>query len=199
MSEFRAKTPKRRNITTSVSHYREHKDDLIIDFSSRCGYCDSINTWRFVWFEIDHFIPQKRNKKKFLTIKTPEDYSNLVYSCRSCNNAKRNKWPSDDEKIPNINDEGFIDPCDDEYTNQFDRTAKGRILPTTNIGHWMYNALKLYKPQHEIIWSLDELDKLIQEIEAILKTKPNNQLKDKLLDCYREFMVYSKKLSNEGL
>ena len=61
------------------------------------------------------------------------------------------------------------------------------------------NALKLYKPQHEIIWSLDELDKLIQEIETILKTKPNNQLKDKLLDCYREFMEYSKKLSDEGL
>ena len=194
MSEFRAKTPKRRNITTTVSNYRKHKDNLKIDYLNRCGYCNSIDTWRFVWFEIDHFVPQKYLK----TIKNT-DYINLVYACRSCNNSKRAKWPTNDEKKHNENDEGFIDPCDDEYANQFDRTDNGRILPTTNIGHWMYKALKLYKPQHEIIWSLDELDKLIQEIEDILKTKPNNQLKDKLLDCYREFMAYSKKLSNEGL
>lgn len=194
MSEFRAKTPKRRNITATVSNYRKHKDDLKIDYLDRCGYCNSVDTWRFVWFEIDHFVPQKYLK----TIKDT-DYINLVYACRSCNNSKRAKWPTKDEKKHNENDEGFIDPCDDEYTNQFDRTGNGRILPTTNIGHWMYKALKLYKPQHEIIWSLDELDKLIQEIEDILKTKPNNQLKDKLLDCYREFMAYSKKLSNEGL
>ncbi|MFD0860577.1 HNH endonuclease [Sungkyunkwania multivorans] len=194
MSEFRAKTPKRRNITTTVSNYRKHKDNLKIDYLDRCGYCNSIDTWRFVWFEIDHFVPQKYLK----TIKDT-DYINLVYACRSCNNSKRAKWPTKDEKKHNENDEGFIDPCDDEYANQFDRTGNGRILPTTNIGHWMYKALKLYKPQHEIIWSLDELDKLIQEIEDILKTKPNNQLKDKLLDCYREFMAYSKKLSNEGL
>jgi|SRR5690554_1395846 len=194
MSEFRAKTPKRRNITTTVSNYRKHKDNLKIDYLDRCGYCNSIDTWRFVWFEIDHFVPQKYLK----TIKDT-DYINLVYACRSCNNSKRAKWPTKDEKKHNENNEGFIDPCDDEYANQFDRTGNGRILPTTNIGHWMYKALKLYKPQHEIIWSLDELDKLIQEIEDVLKTKPNNQLKDKLLDCYREFMAYSKKLSNEGL
>lgn len=194
MNVFRDKTPKRRNITTTVSHYREHKDNLKIDYLDRCGYCNSVDTWRFVWFEIDHFVPQK-----FLKTIKDTDYKNLVYACRSCNNSKRAKWPTKDEKKHNENDEGFIDPCDDEYANQFERTANGRILPKTKIGEWMYNALKLYKPQHEIIWSLDELAILIQEIEDILKTKPNNQLKDKLLDCYREFMAYSKKLSNEGL
>ena len=194
MSVFRDKTPKRRELTTPVSHYSKHKDNLKIDYLNRCGYCNSVDTWRFVWFEIDHFVPRKYLK----TIKDT-DYINLVYACRSCNNSKRAKWPTKDEKKHNVNNKGFIDPCDDEYANQFDRTAKGRILPITNIGQWMYIALKLYKPQHEIIWSLDELYKLIQEIENILKNKPNNQLKDKLLDCYREFMVYSKKLSDEGL
>jgi len=72
-------------------------------------------------------------------------------------------------------------------------------LPKTTIGQWMYDAMKLYKPQHEIIWSIAELDELIQEIEDVLKEKPNNELKDRLLYCYRGFMEYSKKLSSEGL
>jgi len=194
MNVFRLKNPKRRNITTAVSGYRKHKDDLKKDFLNRCGYCDSIDTWRFVWFEIDHFVPQKYLK----TIKET-DYINLVYACRSCNNAKRAKWPTKDEKIHNKNDEGFIDPCDDKYSDQFQRTDVGRILPKTTIGQWMYDAMKLYKPQHEIIWSIAELDELIQEIEDVLKEKPNNELKDRLLYCYRGFMEYSKKLSSEGL
>ena len=59
MSVFRLENPKRRNITTTISGYRKHKDNLKKDFLNRCGYCDSIDTWRFVWFEIDHFVPQK--------------------------------------------------------------------------------------------------------------------------------------------
>ncbi|MEE9361645.1 MAG: HNH endonuclease signature motif containing protein [Cellulophaga sp.] len=194
MSVFRLENPKRRNITTEVSGYRKHKDDLKKDYLGRCGYCNSIDTWRFIWFEIDHFVPHKYMK----TIKET-DYFNLVYACRSCNNAKRAKWPTMDEKIHNKNEEGFIDPCDDKYSVQFGRTDLGRILPNTQIGQWMYNAMKLYKPQHEIIWAMAELDELIQEIESVLKEKPNDELKDRLLDCYRGFMEYSKKLSNAGL
>lgn len=194
MSVFRTKSPKRRNITTNVASYRHHKNDLKKDYLDRCGYCNSIDTWRNIWFEIDHFVPQM-----YLKTIAETDYSNLVYSCRSCNNAKRAKWPTKDENLHHENDEGFIDPCDDEYGVQFKRTSAGRILPRTKIGQWMYEELKLYKPQHEIIWSMAELDELIQEIEIILLDKPNNELKDRLLDCYREFMVYSKKLSSEGL
>lgn len=194
MSVFRAETPKRRNITKTVASYRDHRKDLKKDYLDRCGYCNSIDTWRFVWFEIDHFVPQKYLK----TIKET-DYFNLVYACRSCNNSKRAKWPSMDEKIHNLNDTGFIDPCDDTYGNQFARTNTGRILPVTKLGQWIYDALKLYKPQHEIIWTMAELDLLIQEIEEILKRNPNEDLKDKLLDCYRGFMDYAKKLSSAGL
>ena len=194
MSGFRDKTPKRRNITTIVSHYRKHKANLKIDYLDRCGYCNSVDTWRFEWFEIDHFVPQK-----YLKTITDTDYVNLVYACRSCNNSKRAKWPTKDEKKYNENDEGFIDPCDDEYAQQFDRAANGRILPKTKIGQWMYNALKLYKPQHEIIWSINELDKLIDQIEQILEKQPNQKLKDKQLECYREFRKYVKKLSEVGL
>lgn len=196
MSVFRNEHPKRRNITKEVSNYRKHRDDLKKDYLDRCGYCNSIDTWRFVWFEIDHFVPQKYLK----TIKDT-DYFNLVYACRSCNNAKRAKWPSMDEKIHNVNDEGFIDPCDDEYANQFKRTDKGRIVPDTKLGQWIYNELKLYKPQHEIIWKMEEMNNLIDEIEQVLDGNPNasQDLKDKLLECYRAFRKYVQQLSEVGL
>ncbi len=64
------KIPERRPIETEVSHYSQHRNDLIIDFKGRCGYCNDFHTYRVSSFEIDHFIPRKRNKQVFLTKKT---------------------------------------------------------------------------------------------------------------------------------
>jgi hypothetical protein len=195
MSVFRKHTPKRRNITTDVPAYGNHRTDLKKDFKDRCGYCNDIDNWRFIWFEIDHFIPKKRNKIQFLTIKTETDYSNLVYSCRSCNNAKRNKWPTNNENTPNDGDKGFIDPCDDEYKKQFERNIAGRILSKTDLGDWMYNAMKLYKPQHEIIWNIEQLHVLIKELrELVVKMPDENKLKDRLILSYNEYDDYIQKL-----
>jgi len=199
MSPFRNHTPKRLDITTVVSRYGEHRTQLRIDFQRRCGYCNDIDTYRFAYFEIDHFIPQLKDKKPFLTIKTNTDYSNLVYSCKSCNNAKRNKWPTNDQNIPNRNDEGFVDPCDDDYNNHFERTATGKIVYKTKLGEWKYNNLKLYKPQHEIIWNLELLDNLIDEINKIIEDSPSTSLTDQLRSCYEEYRRYVKKLGELGL
>ena len=169
MSVFRSHTPKRQHIIAQVKHYSEHRNDLKADYQNRCGYCNDIDRWRLASFEIDHFIPRNKDKKPFLTIKTSVDYSNLVYSCKSCNNSKSNKWPTNDETISHYNDEGFIDPCDDEYNKQFSRQSNGRIIPITKIGSWIFNELKFYKPQHEIIWNIEQLDILIDEITMVRK------------------------------
>jgi hypothetical protein len=189
MAAFRTHTPVRRLITTQVNHYREHRDDLIIDYQNRCGYCNDIDRWRVVWFEIDHLVPQK-----FLVNIKETDYFNLVYACRSCNNAKRAHWPSADEKIHNLNEEGFIDPCDPEYNNQFSRLDNGRIKAETKLGNWMYNKLKFYKPQHEIIWNIEQLDILIEECEVLLTTIKSEKLKEMLLSLHREYRNYTKQL-----
>lgn len=197
MSVFREHTPKRRPITTVVSNHRDHRTDLRIDFKNRCGYCNDFDSYRFTYFEIDHFIPQNKDKKPFLTIKTSTDYSNLVYSCKSCNNAKSNKWPTNDQNIPIRNDEGFIDPCDDDYNNHFERTLNGRITFKTKLGEWKYNNLKLYNPQHEVIWNIEELEKLITEIKDLRTSDPSNiHLKDLLLSVYDEFHTYLNALFN---
>lgn len=194
MSVFRNHTPNRRNIAIVVNDYKAHRSDLKIDYQHRCGYCNDIDIWRCVWFEIDHFIPQK-----YLITITDTDYSNLVYSCRSCNNAKRGQWPTLDETISHQNNKGFIDPCSQEYNTQFSRFSNGRIRPETKLGEWMYNALKLYKPQHEIIWNIELLDSMIDEIETLLLNDDTNTLlSKKLLDSYREFRKYVKALSDNS-
>jgi hypothetical protein len=189
MIPFRKKTPKRRDIKTTVSKYTDHKEELKKDYKYRCGYCNDIDIWRTSWFEIDHFVPQKYLK----TIKDT-DYFNLVYACRSCNNSKRAHWPTEDEFIHHKDEKGFIDPCDDEYEKQFMRHNNGRIIYQTQLGEWMYYKLKLHKPQHEVIWQIEELDNLIDECENILKTIDNDALKDKVLGLYREYRNYTKQL-----
>jgi uncharacterized protein (TIGR02646 family) len=187
MPPFRAHTPKRRNIVKAVNSYRDHKPDLKIDFQSRCGYCNSIDEWRIAYYEVDHFIPED-----ILTIKSLTDYSNLVYACRSCNNAKRKKWPTKDENIPNQNDEGFVDPCDHDYNNHFSRSDTGEIEHRTPLGKWMYYAMKLHKPQHKIIWNLERLRGMIDEIEQLNTVLNDHPAVQKLLlDTYRAFVAYT--------
>lgn len=191
MAAFRDYTPKRREITTVVAKYNDHKKDLRIDFKMRCGYCNSPDTWKLTYYEIDHFIPEG-----ILTIKTLTDYSNLVYACRSCNNSKRKKWPTNDENVHNLNDEGWVDPCDDLYNSNFSRLANGRIKAETLLGQWMYNALQLHKPQHEIIFNIEQLDLLIKELKVEAQKNKNEKINEMLLKTYGEYQEYIDKFRN---
>ena len=191
MVVFRSFTPKRQVISKQVGSHTDHRDELIVDFQRRCGYCNDCDTWRFAWYEIDHFVPQKHLKTIHKT-----DYSNLVYACRSCNNSKSAHWPTGSETVHHENNAGFIDPCDNTYNTQFSRSDSGRIVPETELGTWMYNKLKLYKPQHEIIWNIEQLDVLITECEGLLNELPDGSIKDRLLLLYQNYRDYTKQLGN---
>jgi len=194
MKPFRKEIPSRRLSAHSVSNYKDYRDILKVDFHDRCGYCDNSYTWRTIWFEIDHFVP-----KGYLVVMNEESYSNLVYSCRSCNNSKRAKWPSKSETIHNLNNQGFIDPCNPKYDEQFIRDDSGSIQYRTDLGEWMYHELKLHRPQHQIIWLIEQIDINILELQMIaphinnpeLSTKIGNIL-HKLYACYH---TYTKKLA----
>lgn len=192
MPVFRNHTPKRRNITRVVTTHSAHKADLKVDFVSKCGYCNSSDIWKTTYYEVDHFIPES-----ILTIMPKTDYRNLVYSCRSCNNAKRKKWPTNDENIPNRNDEGFIDPCEDDYSNHFSRSDIGEIKYNSKLGEWMYYALKFYKPQHQIIWQLEQIEPIISEIKKInnLAIIPVN-VKDLIINAIIKYDNYRNELRN---
>lgn len=188
--KFREVCPKRSLDVVERTNYRDYRDNLRADFNNRCGYCNDLDAPRKEYFEIDHLVPQK-----IMVNKKNNDYQNLVYACHSCNNTKRKKWPSGDENIPIVGDKGWIDPCTEEYDKQFSRDENGNIIPLTPIGRWMYDNLKLYNPQHSILWNIEQLDMICQELAEKLVGNPNELvIKDKLLECLLEYRNFSKRL-----
>jgi uncharacterized protein (TIGR02646 family) len=151
MEDFRKITPARRNDAPKGKKYREYKSLLREDFNQRCGYCGDHDFFRETYYEVDHFVPKSLDKDR------ENDYFNLVYSCRSCNNSKRDKWPTEDITKPNDDKIGWIDPCDKEYAVQFARLPDGSIKSKTDLGQWMWKALTLGNPVHRLKWVLEEL------------------------------------------
>lgn len=151
MGDFRKKTPQRRTSVPVESNYRNYKPLLREDFNERCGYCGDHEFFRDTYYEIDHFVPVKLDSTR------EKDYSNLVYSCRICNNTKRKKWPTNDKTKPNDGKVGFVDPCDPSYSQHFERLVDGSIRAMTPLGKWMWTNLALSNPTHRIKWMLEEL------------------------------------------
>jgi len=186
---FRDKTPIRRTNPSSQSNYTRYRDELRSDFNCRCGYCHTHDFFRSTYYEIDHFVP-----KTIIKTIAKSDYSNLVYSCRSCNNSKRNKWPSNNEAIHNDGKIGFIDPCNEEYSKQFLRNEDGSIIPITELGCWMFKNLNLGNPSHRITWKLDELKSIIEELYSLRDSyKDNVSLLNSICDLCSEYF----RLENE--
>ena len=164
MGDFRQITPTRRDNAPAGKKYQEYKPLLREDFHQRCGYCGDHDFFRETFYEIDHFVP------KTLASERENDYSNLVYSCRTCNNSKRAKWPTDDVTKPNDGKNGWIDPCETDYAVQFDRLSDGSIKSKTELGAWMWNALTLGNPIHRLKWSLEMLRKELDRIDRITES-----------------------------
>jgi uncharacterized protein (TIGR02646 family) len=172
--------------------WTEHKSDLQEDFNFHCGYCGSYDGYRHTWFEVDHFIP----KSLFIPLGkiSTVEYTNLVYSCKFCNNNKLSKWPSNDVNIPNQNDEGFIDPCDKDYDNHFFRTVDGGIMWKSDLGKWMWKyAFKFDERDYSIklLWELNQRRKLIDAFIIELNKRNINS------EEYKEILKEAEKISFE--
>ncbi len=165
MPDFRIKTPTR-TCSKIYSSHSSYKPYLVKDFSNRCGYCDGNDAWYggYKIFHIDHFAP----KKKFPSLKTV--YSNLIYSCPSCNNAKSNTWPSNDPTVNIVGDKGFLNPVTDDLNGHFIRDDFGNILGRSLIAKDMIITLNLNLERHSVLWMLSKLDELINKFELILKS-----------------------------
>ena len=95
------------------SCWRGFHSDLCRAFAGLCAYCEEGGKG-----EVDHFRP----KSKFPALVYA--WSNWLFACSSCNQAKGAKWPPD----------GYINPCATalpERPENFFRfdTATGEILP----------------------------------------------------------------------
>lgn len=182
---FRNQSPKR-TCTKSYSNYRSYKPYLVSDFNKRCGYTDCPDLWFGgpSSFHIDHFKPSKKNPH----LKTK--YSNLVYCCSYVNILK-----SDDEAE-------YLDPCDVDFNDHFQRNSQGQIIPksSSKVAKYMYRKLKLYLKRYEIIWKLDEIHKRMEKLKIAIENPKNSHIRKELLvleaELGMEFIKYIKYLSS---
>lgn len=161
MGDFRKITPVRRTNAPQVNKYGDYKTLLREDFHQRCGYCGDHDFFRDTYYEVDHFVPKDLDPTK------EKQYSNLVYSCRTCNNTKRKKWPTNDIDKPNDGKEGFVDPCSPSYSQHFERLSDGSINAKTELGTWMWKNLAFSNPSHRIKWMLEELRIELRKLDSL--------------------------------
>jgi hypothetical protein len=198
MNNFREVHPVKRDAPKIVSKYSQYKQELKEDFNNRCGYCNDSDHWTGGWrfFQIDHFIPQK-----YLKEISPNDYSNLVYTCFFCNNSKRAKWLSQNEQIQFVEGVGFVNPKEIDYCNHIYRDLNGNILPSGPIGAYIIKELKLNLKRHSIIWNLEKLeivfDEMIKEYEKAENTV-SPELKSQIISLFIDWHKYSKLLKRVG-
>lgn len=138
-----------------------NKKYLALDCNHRCVYCDDLDTYGggFQVYQVEHFAP----KSLFPELKF--NYDNLLYACPWCNRAKWDKWPSMDSKVNVVGDEGFADPCSDEYDKHLKRNPSGAIEGVTPLGRYMCENLNLNLKRHAIIHNVDNLRKKVDELK----------------------------------
>lgn len=182
--EFRKSAPIR-TCKEVFNNYRKYKPYLREDFKKRCGYVNCSDFWfgGSRTFHIDHFKP----KSKFPDLEMT--YSNLVYCCSYVNILK-----TDD-------DEEYLDPCDINYNEHFERDNEGTIYPKkeSDRAKYMYEKLKLYLKRYQIIWMLDELSEKIDLLGEIIDTggEVSEDIKNTYIELNLKFHKYRKFLSQE--
>ncbi|WML42642.1 HNH endonuclease signature motif containing protein [Neobacillus sp. PS3-40] len=184
--KFRNATPIKRVVEYDAdSNYKKYRSFLKEDFNGRCGYCDSPFGIVKKDYHIDHFIPQFIINKFPTHLNLLNDYSNLVYSCPSCNGSKSDKWPSEHPDIPFLNEEGFINPCSELYDSLFYRDEKGAIYPKEKLktAAYIFKELKLYLRKHQTVWKIEELI-------SLSKKAINEETSDSRLESIKELLGY---------
>ena len=138
-----------------------NKKYLVKDFGHRCAYCNDLDAYGggYRAYHVEHFAP----KEKFPALRF--DYDNLLYACPWCNRAKWDIWPSDDPQKNIVGEEGFVDPCTEEYDKHLKRLPNGSIAAITPLGRYMYETLKLYLTRHAIVHNVDRLTRKIDELK----------------------------------
>lgn len=189
MNKFRDKPPIKITVLKVVSKYQQHKPVLEINFRNKCGYCDDNDIWRNTYYEVDHFIP-----KGYLTEKEKNEYWNLIYSCRYCNNSKRAKWPTKNRELENDGKIGFVSPYSEDYDLLFIRDQEGKIIPQSELAKWIHKNLHLGLSRHSLIWQLEKIDKLLDNIEEEYSKVKNEETKDKIAKLLFKFRRKVKEL-----
>jgi HNH endonuclease len=139
--------------------YESYRDWLRDEFTFRCVYCLHREQWdnRGASLHIEHFVPVAVNPSGEC------DYSNLLYACGPCNEAKKAVL-------------GLPNPCEVAFRDCLRITPDGHIQSLNDAGEKLRQVLRLNSEKNVRIrfrW--------IRTLEALRMKSP---------DLYREYMGF---------
>lgn len=116
----------RRHGPAGYKDYGSYRDWLRDEFMFRCVYCLHREQWysRSGTFHIDHFVPVSADPRGAL------QYSNLLYACTTCNEAKADIL-------------GLPDPCSVSFRECIEIEADGHVVAKTPSGRRLCDVLRM--------------------------------------------------------
>ena len=116
----------RRHGPGGYKDYGSYRDWLHDEFTFHCGYCLHREQWysRNGTFTLDHFVPVNIDPDGKC------EYTNLLYACATCNEAKRDIL-------------GLPDPCKMAFQQCLRITAAGRVQALNQHGEKLKQVLLL--------------------------------------------------------
>ena len=157
------KTIRRRKDVPPQKDYRKYEVDLQIDFCHLCGYCGKHEMFSFKGMESDHFVPDRIDHSRKC------DYTNLVYSCFTCNRKKSGKWPTEDKGKPNDGQMGFVDPATEDFDRHLGRNNDGALEYYTDVGKYMFEiAFRFDIRPTKAIWKASMLYESLNTLKGTL-------------------------------
>lgn len=129
--EYPTEPHARRHEPGGYQDYESYRDWLRDEFLFRCVYCLHREQWygRGVAFTIDHQSPIVANPSGTL------EYTNLVYACATCNNAKRGL-----RDVP--------DPCGLAFASCLRINEDGVVVSLNHAGESLIKKLRLNNPRN---------------------------------------------------
>ena len=149
----------RRHGPAGYEDYNSYRDWLRDEFTFRCVYCLHREQWSHGGpaFHIDHFVPVTADPTG------KREYSNLLYACARCNEAKRAVL-------------GLPDPCQIAFHDCLRIMDDGRIEALSNEGKKLNLVLRLDSEKN-----VRDRSRWMRTIEFLRTTNPA---------LYREFMGF---------
>lgn len=161
--EYPTQPHNRRHGPEGYTHYNSYRDWLRDEFVFRCVYCLHREQWygRGTTFHIEHFIPVAVDEKGIC------EYTNLLYACATCNEAKRDAV-------------GVPSPCELSFNDCLRILPDGRIEALNDDGERLRQILRL-----DSRTNIRYRARWIQNLEVLRANAP---------DLYKEYMGFPEDL-----
>ncbi len=118
--------------------YQSYKPYLQTEFDHTCVYCRTPD-----WLSDKNYFAVEHYKPKSLFPLLETEYTNLFYSCGTCNGRKGTFWPNKKQK----EEETFIlNPCDYKMHKHLRSRLDGKVTTHSFAGEWTKEILGLNEP-----------------------------------------------------